>query len=499
MLIFIKKIKGQLFLFIIILLSIIIIITMLFLNDMVYNVRLLELKAFLQEINRMNSNVDYLFLVAKYKLHKELYENKIKYLDLDKEELKVAVLLSNFQKQNELVLHKYDKTSAPIFYVLNFLRFFFNKPPLHQIINNPVDEELVIAYYFERNNNYKNALKLYDGLVNKYKLTIDKKLIVILHEGFCNAIIGEYAKAKDKYLYIIKNYNNEEIAITAAILLRYLENFQGEIEKIKKSNMPDIDKSENLYKIIAFKDAIEILDNVQSNNQNELEKVNYLKARCLEETDQKEESIKTYQKIIDENHKSEYAKYSNQRLLIISSIDMDGSTLKKLSIENNKLINDPSFNEILEYSNKLEDDGINEIIYNKKNDYSDEINNLFSKSDMNDFIETSIKTIENKKAVDSKETNKTVDIKDGRKNKINITVPKKSKAKSNLIEKKIYENKNKKGPYIIEYRDLNDVIYRIESYNENDKLLNFFIYEYDEDGRIIRVIGYNGDGKPLKD
>ena len=124
---FFKKIKEQLFLFFIILLSIIVIISMLFLNDMVYNIRLLELKSFLKDINRMNSNVDYLFLVAKYKLHKELYENKIKYLDFNKEELKVSVLLSNFQKQNELILEKYNKTSLPVFYILNFLRFFLNK------------------------------------------------------------------------------------------------------------------------------------------------------------------------------------------------------------------------------------------------------------------------------------------------------------------------------------------------------------------------------------
>ena len=95
--------------------------------------------------------------------------------------------------------------------------------------------------------------------------------------------------------------------------------------------------------------------------------------------------------------------------MIISSVEEDGDSLKKLSIENNKLINDSTFNEILEYSDELNDTDVSNIITNKEADYYNEIefNNLFSKPEMNDFVENSIKTIE-KKENDKKKINKKI-------------------------------------------------------------------------------------------
>ena len=47
------------------------------------------------------------------------------------------------------------------------------------------------------------------------------------------------------------------------------------------------------------------------------------------------------------------------------------------------------------------------------------------------------------------------------------------------------------------YRDKNGTIYRAELYDKNDILLYYYIYEYNENGNSISVLGYDADGNPL--
>jgi hypothetical protein len=51
---------------------------------------------------------------------------------------------------------------------------------------------------------------------------------------------------------------------------------------------------------------------------------------------------------------------------------------------------------------------------------------------------------------------------------------------------------SQKKPYTIFYEDKNKKIYKVEKYSEKDVLLNYFIYEYDEDGIKIGVKAFDG-------
>jgi hypothetical protein len=70
------------------------------------------------------------------------------------------------------------------------------------------------------------------------------------------------------YLEIIRDYNNEEVAITAAVLLQYIDGFQEEISKVMKQD-DSIVKTEKLFKLIAYNEAVSVLERIESNSSAE--------------------------------------------------------------------------------------------------------------------------------------------------------------------------------------------------------------------------------------
>ena len=95
--------------------------------------------------------------------------------------------------------------------------------------------ELDLAYYFERNNLFHKA-------VENYKIVLQKRIrdralaaSILLHKGYCLAVLGDIGNARKNFLEIIENYSSESVAITATILMRYIEGFHNEHLRIVDS------------------------------------------------------------------------------------------------------------------------------------------------------------------------------------------------------------------------------------------------------------------------
>ncbi|MBN1699158.1 MAG: tetratricopeptide repeat protein [Spirochaetales bacterium] len=528
--------KNNKFIIIIILSTIVIIGGMFVLNEVVVSIRMHELRVFLREINKETMEMDELGMVTKFKLHRGLYENRIDENELSIEEMNIAYLITASEEPEGFTLSRYREIAGPILYIINFLRMFIQKPPI-QYVAGPVENmDLAIAYYYERSKYYRKALEKYDAILARQNIDESELHIVLLHQGYCLSILGEYEEAKEKYLTIIRNFENEAVAITAAMLFRYLEEIMAEVKRVKESDESPLLKSEKLYKLIAFEEAIDILDKVTTEDKTSSEKVEYLKARCYEESGRKEESVKLYQSIIQDNHESETAKLANRRILAVSVSEEESEKLRELSIKNNALIGDDSFGDLLDTAARISEYTENELqeISETQTGTTDlpeatEIVTAVSiqqtpepdleKSDVEaeeksfgQFIEDSIKIIDTEIEKKEEEISK-------KETEVRTPVPtagptpKKPSVTMNPEEEKRpftrsvrdadgdvvrIEYYNASGTITgIKHKDAEGRTYKVEQYDEKGSLSGYFIYEFDENGNPEKVYAYDSDGNLL--
>ncbi|MBN2736246.1 MAG: tetratricopeptide repeat protein [Spirochaetales bacterium] len=348
-------IKGRLFLVFITLATISTVLFTLKLNDVVISLRLLELEAHLRDINRESSQTDHLSIVAKFQLHKRLYEGKSSEADLQAKELKNIRLQRFYESQNVKKLDEWKYYPPVLVEVINLIRMILQKPRIQSILSDPLGYDLALAYYHERQKDWKDALEIYKEILANKEIPDKRISNVYLHQGYCQAILSDYAAAKNSFGYIIEEFSHEDTAITAAILHQYIDDIEREIINIKNSKVPEIEKSQKYYELLNYDEALKSLGRVTQDEptSNDTEQYNYLKARIYEETGDQDKALKLYQNIItDSGFSSETAKLSNRRLLTLATSVDAGDKVMELARMNNKLLMDEKF---LELSKQAED------------------------------------------------------------------------------------------------------------------------------------------------
>ena len=244
--------------------------------------------------------------------------------------------------------------SIPVLYSINLIRSVIGMPHIEDIKEDNLSLSLEVAYYYERNKDYKKAIALYNQILTEPSSGRTLKAGVLLHQGFCFSIIGDYEKAKSKYLTVIKDYGDISTAVTAAVMLRYLEGFRTEIEKVLQGEKDSTSKGVKLYRLIAYTESYEVLKRIENTaSSSEKEKIKFFKGRTLEEIGETGRAVEIYQQIVMDNPQSEYASSANRRIYLVGSVNFDGEKIKKLAVENNKLINDDTLIKIVDEDEKF--------------------------------------------------------------------------------------------------------------------------------------------------
>lgn len=328
---------------------------MILFNDINKEVRIKELKIFLQKSEREDNSLDHIGLVMKYRINKRLYEEQMSQEKADMIELRVSSLLSDTMQKKRVPLEQYEILAVPAIYTINFFRSIIGKEPIKDIKDSKSNVFLEIAYYYERNKYYEEALQIYNRALSEGNIDRTTTAGILLHRGFCHSIIGNFKEAKEDYNRIIKEFSDEKVSITAVILLKYLEGFRTEAVRVIKDEKDSIVKGEKLYKLIAYKESLRVLEKVEKDaDPEEISRIRLVKARCFEELAEKEKAVNTYQKIIKEDRNSEYAKMANRRVFIIGSIAENGEKLKKMAVMNNEIIRDEGFDKMIDQVERLE-------------------------------------------------------------------------------------------------------------------------------------------------
>ena len=345
-----KMYRRELFL---VLVSIATISAMVILNDIGVHIRLRELRMVLQQGNREESNLDHIGLIMKYHLHKRMYENSISDEEADTIENNINRIIARRAVQSGDTIQRYRYASVPVLSFINMLRFITGKRKIRHVEDEASSPHLDAAYYYERNKSYRRALTAYQQARREWRGARTVVASIIVHEGFCHSMLGDYRQAKDRYLTVVNEYSDVNVAMTAAVLLKYLDGFRTEYHRVMGRSLSPKIRSEKLYKLLAYREAIKTLDAIAKTDDRHLgTRLEYYKGKCYEELGEKERAVDSYLKVITESHRTKFAKLANRRVYVIGTQVKNGSEIKKMALQINTVLKDREMEVVIEESEK---------------------------------------------------------------------------------------------------------------------------------------------------
>ena len=209
--------------------------------------------------------------------------------------------------------------------------------------------DLDLAYYYERNFLFSRAIAQYDNTLKNRNIDSSLRASILLHQGYCYALAGSNDKAMYNYSTIINKYGNENSAITAAILSRYLEGFKLARERVLSSKADPILRSQDLVSLLAYEQALKILEDEEVRaDPGDIARIRYFKARCFTGIGKPEKAVENYLQVIASSPYSQYAKYSNRKLFLIGSRAGGENNIIKISEQLNNKLKDPVLTEMIQ-------------------------------------------------------------------------------------------------------------------------------------------------------
>ena len=495
-------------------------------NRSVVSVHLNELSNAVDELNKKQRGFNTMDVLFKYEINRRLYSGLITEAEYDREELKTISILTQ-QEQPVRRLSVFDYVSIP---VINGLRFLLGKPAIlltkEQEKNNAA---LSLAFYHENNRRFRDAQNIYESFEEQIK-----QPSVLLHEGYCLALLGEHDNAVQKLTRIINENRNEEIAATAAVLLMYITDFKQKAELLLNNGQgDDIETVVKLVQLNSFHNAQAMLDRLEVAEADEeiKAKVAYYRGRLLEENGEKSKAIETYQEMILEYYRYEIAKNANRRILVMAANHSNRAEINALAVENNKLLKDEGFDNILELNesigttNAIPDSQGSEFAKDVIDD--DFLEKFRQKSkEKREIVEMeAVKTLQEEQEAVEKE--KALELQRQEKIKKQKQLEEQRKLKKRELERKRTEDLRLKkerekqkaiekakalerakameeekaqmqkkkvednGDYSIEYYRKDGQLSQVDQFNKAGKKTGYLKYVYDENGNRIRIDTYD--------
>ena len=146
----------------------------------------------------------------------------------------------------------------------------------------------------------------------------------------------------------MREYSDKDIAITAALLLKFLDGFYREYLRVASSANATTEKGEKMYSLFAYSKAINFFTMVAAKGPMwDRERALYYLGRCHEQTGRKDLALARYLDLLRNAQFNEYAKLALRRLFAISSFFIESATIKIMVGRINKSLKDPVLDAIL--------------------------------------------------------------------------------------------------------------------------------------------------------
>jgi TonB family protein len=292
------------------------ILTILF-NIGLINIRFDDIRYLIGTIAAQDEISNTFGIVAKYELIKRRMQFGEENLDNFELEAKMQTIIAAEINKTDNPAPFY---STPVRICLNGIRFTLGKKVINPKEEDKIFEVLEIAYLWERNRKYAEALKNYDDILATAS-TIQNSLraAIMVHQAFCYSMVSNYEKSKTVYENVINLYPNTEAGILSWKLLEFIQSMNKERGNVAKSDVSGIEKAKQYYLLMDFKNAIVQYSKLvnQTGSISESAEAHFFKGRSHEELGETEDAIIEYKLVGKMDTKENWSRQANRRLLML--------------------------------------------------------------------------------------------------------------------------------------------------------------------------------------
>lgn len=281
--------------------------------------------------------------LLNYELSSKVLKDKIRQMMLSKDdytnEIKVNILESSVMNaqlgETDTKLSLLEKFGLGI---VNVVRVISTKSPLTLEEDQNDMMKIQFGFYMERTRKFASAVKKYEelekSLTNKES---DEYGFVMLHSGFCIAMMGDTKSAIEKLRKTEDLFVGSHFADNARILINVLLEGERKINSINSGTKTESERAVLFYETGQYKETLEQLEKVENRSNDQ----NYMRARSLEELGQTSKAIAEYLSLVEKKQvDKEIAKKANRRLLLIGSIYEKNEDLTDYSKSNAQKLGD---------------------------------------------------------------------------------------------------------------------------------------------------------------
>ncbi|MGD9202099.1 MAG: TonB family protein [Chitinispirillia bacterium] len=284
------------------------------------DIRFVEINYLLGKAAFNNNGSNALGIIAKYELikrrieHGETHEGNYQ-LEAQIQALIARDHLSNFNND----IYKKKKYLIPVKYLLNGIRFSLGKEMINPQDDDQIFKVLEIAYFWERNRKYNEAIKLYEDVLSMPGLTGPTLSIVLMHKAFCHSMMSEYKTAKEIYERIISLYPNTESGIISWKLLDFLNSIEKKREEVHITDLSNFEKAKQYYLLMDYRNSIKYFSKFIGDepSNRKMAEVRYYKGRSHEELGETDQAVLEYRYSIKNDKSKKWTIESNRRLVML--------------------------------------------------------------------------------------------------------------------------------------------------------------------------------------
>ncbi|TGK31364.1 hypothetical protein EHQ05_00635 [Leptospira yasudae] len=352
-----------------------------FFGLVVLDTKLYELKVTLEKRKLFNFSFSSEILRSKF-------ESILSNRDNIKAEMNLNNLESSLIESNHLESFSVGVLQSFGSVLINAVRFVTGKPPIDFEINSSKIRALEHAFSLERNQGYKEAYQAYGETLGDFAKGTDESGFILLHQGFCLAVQGEFDHALRDLESVLANNPGTVFANDAEILIAIIQKSKQSAQEIEEN----FDSPESRARAFFAKgNYAKVLEEFAKTKMDSAE-MRYIRAYSLEKTGNQSAAITEYAKLAFSDTDKEIAIKANRRLLMLGHYYNAGSEIARISDKNAERLGDTSeAAEIKASSEKLKpspglEDSFKSLresakVDDKKNLLSSELQDIVSKSD----------------------------------------------------------------------------------------------------------------------
>ncbi len=257
-------------------------------------------------------------IVAKY----ELIKRRIEHGEEDAQNYEIEARIQALISGDQFTMQESDAKQfyhMPVKFILASIRFALGKEFINPQEENKIIKVLEIAYFWERNRKYPEAIKIYEDVLAMSELGPDLRSIVLVHKAFCHSMMSEYKKAIQVYELVISNYPNTDAGVLSWKLLDFLTSIENKRRSVEKTDLSDFDRAKQYYLLMDYRNSIKYFSRFLQKNKGSrrLSEARFFKGRSHEELGESEEAVIEYRYTIKHDRSRKWAREANRRMLML--------------------------------------------------------------------------------------------------------------------------------------------------------------------------------------